>query len=103
LRHWWREPGVNELLKATIGVPGVRHADAGETAPMLALHPALVHLERAQHSPDAGPVDMLSEHVFRQRFPHGVIGADPRLASAELGEQLLDALTELYVGQLEAW
>ncbi|MFZ5916126.1 MAG: creatininase family protein [Chloroflexota bacterium] len=103
LRHWWREPLVDEVLKAAIGVAGAGHADAGETAPMLALRPDVVHLERAQHSPDAAPVELLTELVFRQHFPHGVIGADPRLASAELGARMLAALTESYVAQLNAW
>lgn len=103
VRHWWREPIVDELLQATIGVPGVAHADAGETAPVLAIRPNLVRLDRAQHSPDAESVEILTEHVFRQHFPHGVIGADPRLATAELGEQMLAALTDLYALQLAEW
>ena len=102
-RHWWHEAAVSELLQATIGVAHAGHADAGETAPILALRPDLVRLERVQHSPDDGPIEVLTEEVFRQRFPHGVIGADPRLASAELGEQMLAALTDLYAAQLESW
>lgn len=102
-RHWWREPAVSELLQATIGLAHAGHADAGETATVLALRPDLVWLERVQHSPDDGPIEVLTEKVFRQRFPHGVIGADPRLASAELGEQMLAALTDLYAEQLESW
>lgn len=103
LRHWWSEPVVGELFQATIGVSGVQHADAGETAPMLALRPDLVRMERAQHSPDDAPLEVLTERVFRQRFPHGVIGADPRLASADLGEKILAALTDLYAAQLADW
>jgi creatinine amidohydrolase len=103
LRQWWREPAVSELLQDAIGVTRPRHADAGETAPVLALRPDLVRLERAQHSPDDEPIEMLTEQVFRQRFPHGVIGADPRLASAEMGDQMLAALVDLYVTQLTDW
>lgn len=103
LRHWWREPVVDRLLQAAIGAPGVGHADAGETSPLLALRPDLVRLERAQFTPDDAPIELLTEQVFRQRFPHGVIGADPRLASAEAGEQVLAALTDLYAAQLVDW
>jgi len=103
MRHWWREPALSQLLQKAVGVPGARHADVGETAPMMALYPDLVQLERAQYSPDTGPVEVLTEHVFRQRFPHGVIGADPRLASAELGEQMLALVVDLYADQLASW
>lgn len=103
LRHWWREPAVDKLLQATIGVPHAGHADAGETAPVLALRPDLVRLDRARHSPDDEPIEMLTEQVFRRRFPHGVIGTNPHLATAELGEQILTAVTDLYVAQLKAW
>jgi creatinine amidohydrolase len=103
LRHWWRESIVDELLQATIGVPAGSHADPSETAPMLALHPSLVRLERAQYSLDDAPIEVLTERVFRERFPHGVIGTDPRLASAELGEEMLNALTDLYTAQLNDW
>jgi creatinine amidohydrolase len=103
LRHWWREPVVSNLLQDAIGVPGVRHADAGETAPILALRPDLVRLERAQHTLDDEPIEVLTEQVFRQRFPHGVIGADPHLASAELGEQMLATVVNVYAAQLMDW
>jgi creatinine amidohydrolase len=103
LRQWWREPIVGELLQAAIGVSHPGHADAGETASVLALRPDLVRLERAQHSLDDEPIEILTEHVFQQRFPHGVIGADPRLASAEVGEQMLAAVVDLYVMQLADW
>lgn len=101
--HWWREPVVDEVIRETIGELDLGHADAGETAPMLALFPNLVRLERAQHSPDAKPVATLTEKVFRERFPHGVIGADPRLATAELGQRILAVLTDLYAAQLAHW
>ena len=103
VRQWWHEPAVDELLREAMGELRMGHADAGETAPMLALRPDLVRLERAQHSPDDAPIEILTERVFRERFPHGVIGADPRLASAELGQRMLDILTDLYTAQLNAW
>ncbi len=103
VRHWWREPAVNDLLQAALDLPGVGHADASETAPLLALRPDLVQLERAQFTPDDAPVEFLTEQVFRQRFPHGVIGADPRLASVELGQRMLQTLVKLYAVQLEVW
>lgn len=103
LRHWWHEPAVDELLKEAIGELGGSHASVGETAPVMALYSDLVRLERAQHSPDAGAIEVLTEKVFRERFPHGVIGPDPRLASAELGERMLAVLTDIYAVQLADW
>jgi creatinine amidohydrolase len=103
LRHWWREPAVDEALQAAIDLTRAGHADPGETSPLLALRPDLVRLERAQHSPDAQRAETLTRWIFRERFPHGVIGADPRLASAELGERMLAAVTDVYAAELASW
>jgi creatinine amidohydrolase/Fe(II)-dependent formamide hydrolase-like protein len=55
-----------------------------------------VHLERAQHSPGAPKVSFLTREAFRRHYPHGVIGADPKRASAAVGEEVLAAAVEAY-------
>jgi len=103
VRNWWTEPVVCDLLQKTLGTSRIGHADAAETSPLLALRPDRVRLERAQYNADDAPIEALTEHVFRDRFPYGVIGKDPHLASAELGEQLLSAVTDKYAQQLVDW
>ncbi len=38
-----------------------------------------------------------------EHFPHGVIGSDPRKASAEVGERALEAAVGVYEKLLQEW
>jgi len=95
LGQWWREPEVAAVFDAALAEPA-GHADAGETSAVLAIRPDVVHLERAAHSPDAPRGQFLTRQVFLEHYPHGVIGGDPRRASAEVGERALAAAVEAY-------
>jgi creatinine amidohydrolase len=76
----------------------VRHACEAETSMLLALQPELVDMARAAEA--VGPTGRELAEVagdaahrwrsFRARTSHGAIG-DPRLATADKGERLLDA------------
>jgi creatinine amidohydrolase len=103
LGNWWREPEVGKVLEAALPGGGPQHADAGETSLVLAIRPDVVRLDRAKHSPDVPDYGLLTRQVFAEHFPHGVIGADPQLASAELGERVLRAAISVYRRILEAW
>lgn len=80
----------------------VRHACEAETSMMLALTPDLVDMGKAADL--VGPTEREITDVvgtdavhrwrsFKSRTTHGVIG-DPRTATAEKGERLLDAAAE---------
>jgi creatinine amidohydrolase len=79
----------------------VRHACEAETSMVLALAPELVDMELAQQavgptSPEIFEVaggEVQRYRSFEARTSHGAIG-DPRAASAEKGERLLDAAAE---------
>jgi len=84
----------------------VRHACEAETSMMLALHPDLVDMSLATDA--VGPTGPEVASVipgggvhrwqsFVARTSHGVIG-DPRTASAEKGEKLLNAAAEAVSG-----
>lgn len=101
--NWWREPEVQQVFAAALPEQSPRHADAGETAVVMAIRPDVVRLDRAAHSPEAQHPDFLTRQTFLDHFPHGVIGLDPRLASAELGERALAAAVEVYARLLQSW
>jgi creatinine amidohydrolase len=103
LGSWWTEPTVKAVLGAAFGDEPAGHSDAGETSVVLAVRPGDVHLERAQHSPGAPSVSFLTREAFLRHYPHGVIGADPKRASAPVGEQVLAAAVEAYERVLEEW
>lgn len=99
---WWRAPEVEAVFREAFG-SGPAHADVGETSAVLAIRPDVVRLDRAAHSPGVPFPHFLTRQVFLEQFPHGVIGADPRQASAEVGERALAAAVVAYERVLLAW
>jgi creatinine amidohydrolase len=100
LINWWTPPSVTAIFDKAFGEQPY-HADAGETSAVLAIRPDAVRLNRAQHSPRISSAGPLSVAVFRTHYPHGAIGADPRRASANVGEQALQAAVDACVRWLE--
>lgn len=103
LGSWWQEPDVKAVLDAAFPDRPGGHADAGETSVVMAVRPDVVRLDRAAHSPDAPRTGFLTRHVFQEHYPHGVIGIDPRRASPEVGQRVLQAAIQVYGQVLEAW
>ena len=101
--EWWREPEVEAVFAEVLPGETISHADAGETSIVLAIRPDVVHLDRAAHSPEAPQVSFLTRQVFLEHYPHGVIGSDPRGASAKAGERVLAAAVAAYEAVLAAW
>jgi creatinine amidohydrolase len=85
LGNWWHLPEVTAILEQAFPGEVGSHADVSETSLILAIRPEVVHLERAAYSPGAPEPDILTRQVFLDHFPHGVIGPDPRRASAAVG------------------
>ena len=100
---WWREPEVKAVMEEAFPGESGGHADAGETSMILAIRPDVVRLERAEYSPEAPSPGFLTRQVFMEHFPHGVIGSDPRKASAEVGERALEAAVAVYEKLLKTW
>jgi creatinine amidohydrolase len=100
---WWHEPEVTAVLEQAF--PDLRsgHADACETSLVMAIRPDVVRLDRAEYSPGSPMPTFLTKEVFLEHFPHGVIGGDPRRASAEVGERVLEAAVNAYEKTLQAW
>jgi creatinine amidohydrolase len=103
LGTWWSEPEVVAAFEAAFRGQQPGHADASETSLVMALRPDVVRLDRAEYSPQDFYPSVLTRQVFLDHFPHGVIGIDPREASAEAGEQILASAAEAYVRLLREW
>ncbi len=103
LRQWWHEPEVEAVLHEAYPGQWMAHADQGETSVVLAIRPDVVRLDRAQHSPDAPRVPFLTRYNFLEHYPHGVIGGDPRQASADVGERVIVAAVAAYEELLRDW
>jgi creatinine amidohydrolase len=103
MENWWIAPEVTAIFDAAFPRLSGRHADAGETSAVMAIRPDVLRLDRAAHSPESSVPAFLSRQVLLDRFPHGVMGNDPRLASAEVGEQALAAEVDKCEKILRAW
>lgn len=80
----------------------VLHADVCETAMMLHLHPDLVEMERAEPGLTGHlDPDRLFREGMRAISPNGILG-NPVGATAEMGAEMLDALTEHLATQFRA-
>jgi len=95
---------MNEGLRAA-GVEyqePVIHAGAAETAIVLAVAEGLVRTDELErgHEGEVSVSRLLSDG-FRAITENGVLG-DPREATAEAGEAILDAITSAYVDRIEA-
>lgn len=84
----------------------VRHACEAETSMMLALHPELVDMGSAAEAvgPTAPEIQQIAPggaahrwQSFAARTSHGAIG-DPRAATAEKGQKLLEAAADAVAG-----
>lgn len=103
LECWWQLQEVDEIFAAAFPNQPSGHADQTETSVVLAIRPDVVQLNRADYSPDAPSLSFLTRQGFVDHFPHGVIGGDPRQASAEVGERVLAAVVDAYEKILIAW
>jgi creatinine amidohydrolase len=91
-------PGLAEVAAEISQTPpagrGFYHADEVETSMVLAIEPAAVQMEEARAEyPHFPPTYGATPIPLREISKSGVFG-DPRRATAEKGEQILDALTE---------
>lgn len=101
--QWWQEAEVKAVIDKSFPGETGGHADAIETSLVMAIRPDVVRLDRAEYSPGSPYPDFLTRRVFQEHFPHGVIGADPRRASAGAGERILTAAVEVYERVLQSW
>jgi creatinine amidohydrolase len=100
---WWQQPDVKAVVDELFPGETGGHADAIETSLVMAIRPDVVRLDRAEYNPGSPYPDFLTRTIFQEHFPHGVIGADPRQASAAAGERILSAALEAYERILQAW
>jgi creatinine amidohydrolase len=97
---------IAQLGEREFGIPlpeGGLHAGEWETSLMLAIHPDLVHMERAERGFVGDPQESIAslfESGVESISPNGAIG-DPAPATAEHGHRYWEAVLELAEQQVE--
>ncbi len=96
LFNWWHLPSVTTYEKEVYGDWNGFHATNGEISVTMASHPQAFQTQRNFEffptvAKSAWP---LSPQVFRETFPDGRMGSDPRMSRPEHGQHILDRVVE---------
>ncbi len=98
LINWWMD-FRDEILKVC---ESQGHAGEDETSVMLAVRPELVHMEMAKGRKVEREIRVIRRDIGRKEFPEA-INDDPRGATREKGERIMDTVCERIADLLEAW
>lgn len=103
--EWWTDAESYRVVIDTLGPQVGSHASPGETAFMLAVRPSAVKLDRltGRDAPVLPSRDFTTAQTFAAKYPDGIMGLDPHLATREAGEALLNKSIEICARELEEW
>lgn len=92
LFNWWHLPSVTAYENEVFGNQNGFHATCGEISVTMSSHPEAYQTERPFQFFKTGDRKAwpVSPEVFRETFPDGRMGSDPRLSSAEHGKIILE-------------
>lgn len=91
LRNWYDQPRVARRVEALFGSLEGSHASVSEISLTQLVHPESVRTDPNQEAAPNDGFPIFGATDFRRRFPDGRIGSLPRLASPEVGRELLEA------------
>lgn len=89
--NWWDSEGADKIQNKYFGDKNGGHATPGEISVALAAYPAHAHSTKGlkpckpSRRTGYGPFD------FRRSFPDGRLWSQPELASAKIGEEIIEA------------
>lgn len=94
---------ASEICESKLAAPSFYHADELETSVMLALMPEAVQMDKAQAEYPEFPPTFGAEPIYLDTFCKSGVFGDPRPATAEKGEKLLEGLTRESMKVVEAF
>jgi creatinine amidohydrolase len=103
--EWWTDQESHRVVIETMGEQVGSHASPGETAFMLAVRPSAVKLNRllGRDAPVKSSREVTTLNTFAEKYPDGIMGLDPRKATAQAGEALLKKSIEICARELVNW
>jgi creatinine amidohydrolase len=103
--EWWTDAESYRVVIETMGEQVGSHASPGETAFMLAVCPRAVKLDRltGRDAPVQLSCEMTTVQNFARKYPDGIMGCDPRVATREAGEALLRKSVEICTREVKEW
>jgi len=103
--EWWTDQESYRVVIETMGEQVGSHASPGETAFMFAVRPSAVKLHRLTgcDAPVKPSREVTTLNTFAEKYPDGIMGLDPRKATAHAGEALLKKSIEICARELVNW
>ena len=103
--EWWTDQESYRVVIEMMGEQVGSHASPGETAFMLAVRPSAVKMNRltGRDAPVKPSREITTMNTFAQKYPDGVMGLNPHMATREAGEALLKKSIEICARELESW
>lgn len=103
--EWWTDAESYRVVIEMLGEQIGSHASPGETALMLAICPRAVNLDRltGRDAPVKSSREMTTVQNFAQKYPDGIMGRDPRGATRQAGEALLNKSVEICAREIADW
>jgi creatinine amidohydrolase len=103
--EWWTDAEAYHVIIEMLGAQVGSHASPGETAFMLAANPRAVKLERltGRDAPVMPAREITTVNTFAQKYPDGIMGLDPRNATREVGEALIEKSVEICAREITEW
>ncbi len=99
-QNWWRITEVEEFAKQSLGRP-IGHACVAEASLLLHIDPVLVKQDKLSQEFHETAF-MVSNNMARKYITRsGIINADQRGATAQLGQKLTDIAVDFYVKKIE--
>ncbi len=103
--EWWTDAEAYRVVIEMLGEQKGSHASPGETAFMLAVRPSAVKLERlsGHDAPVAPSREITTVQTFAEKYPDGIMGLDPRNATRQAGQAVLQKSVEICARELTNW
>lgn len=103
LISWWEPPPVKAIIDEAFGEARGMHGTPAETSVVMYLQPGIVSEDPVPVMPRVEHKFFLNRYWWAELHPDGSVNADVNLASAQIGEQLLNACVQALVAEMEDW
>ncbi|MFC1565043.1 creatininase family protein [candidate division KSB1 bacterium] len=102
-RSWWDGEGMRELIDEKFGDREGKHCSPSEISMTMYLYPEYVKKIKTEYKPIAERTIFECPELFREKFPDGIVGADPNLANAEHGKELFEKCAASFISEMNYW
>ncbi|MCP4725369.1 MAG: creatininase family protein [bacterium] len=102
-RSWWDGQGIRELIDDKYGDREGKHCTPSEISLTMYLYPEYLKKTETAFNPLPERTVFEDPVQFKAKFPDGIVGADPNLATAEHGKEIFEKCAESFISEMNYW